>query len=63
MWCMDAMGYYSAITRNNIGSLVETWMDLGTVIKNEVSQNGNGLWWSKTKEKENIFLCWVEVSI
>ena len=52
---MDTMGYYSAITRNNIGSLVETWMDLGTVIKNEVSRNGTGLWWSKTKEKRIYF--------
>ena len=51
------MGYYLAIKRNNMGSFVETWMDLGTVIKNEVSQNGNGFSWSKTKEKENIFLC------
>ena len=50
---MYMMGYYLAIKRNNMGSVVETWMrhvetwghvetDLGTVIKNEVSQNGNG---------------------
>ena len=32
------MEYYSAIKRNEIGSFVETWMNLETVIQNEVSQ-------------------------
>ena len=32
------MEYYSAIKRNEIGSFVEMWMDLGTVIQSEVSQ-------------------------
>ena len=32
------MKYYSAIKRNEIGSFVETWMDLETVIQSEVSQ-------------------------
>ena len=35
---MYTMEYYSAIKRNEIGSLVEMWMDLETVIQNEVSQ-------------------------
>ena len=30
------MEYYSAIERNETGSFVEMWMDLGTVIQNEV---------------------------
>ena len=30
--------YYSAIKRNEIGSFVETWMDLETVTQSEVSQ-------------------------
>ena len=33
-----AVDYYSAIKRNEIGSFVETWMDLETVIQSEVSQ-------------------------
>ena len=32
------MEYYSAIKRNEIGSVVETWMDLESVIQSEVSQ-------------------------
>ena len=32
------MEYYSAINRNEIGSFVETSMDLETVIQSEVSQ-------------------------
>ena len=32
------MEYYSAIKRNKIGSFVETWMDLETVIQSEASQ-------------------------
>ena len=38
MWYMYTMEYYSAIKRNEIGSFVETWMDLETVIQSEVSQ-------------------------
>ena len=32
------MEYYSAIKRNKIGSFVETWKDLETVIQSEVGQ-------------------------
>ena len=32
------MEYYSAIKRNEIGSFVETWMNLETVIQSELSQ-------------------------
>ena len=38
MWYIHTMDYYSAIKRNEIGSFVETWMDLETVIQREVSQ-------------------------
>ena len=38
MWYIYRMKYYSAIKRNEIGSFVETWMDLETVIQSEVSQ-------------------------
>ena len=38
MWYIYTMEYYSVIKRNEIGSFVETWMDLETVIQNEVSQ-------------------------
>ena len=38
MWHIYTMEYYSAIRRNEIGSFVETWMDLETVIQSEVSQ-------------------------
>ena len=32
------MEYYSALERNEIGSFVEMWMDLESVIQSEVSQ-------------------------
>ena len=38
MWYIYTMEYYSAIKRNEIGSFVETWVDLETVIQSEVSQ-------------------------
>uniref|UniRef100_A0A8C9BGX7 DUF1725 domain-containing protein n=1 Tax=Phocoena sinus TaxID=42100 RepID=A0A8C9BGX7_PHOSS len=38
VWYIYTMEYYSAIKRNEIGSYVETWMDLETVIQSEVSQ-------------------------
>ena len=38
MWYIHTIEYYSVIKRNEIGSFVETWMDLETVIQSEVSQ-------------------------
>ena len=38
MWYIYTMEYYSAINRNEIGSFVETWMDLETVSQSEVNQ-------------------------
>ena len=38
MWYIYSMQYYSAIKRNEIGSFVEMWMDLESVIESEVSQ-------------------------
>ena len=35
-WYIYTMEYYSAIKRNEIGSFVETWMHLETVIQSEV---------------------------
>ena len=35
------MEYYSVIKNNEIGLLVEMWMDLESVIQNEVSQKKN----------------------
>ena len=37
-WYIYTMEYYSAIKRNEIGSFVETWLNLETVIQSEVSQ-------------------------
>ena len=36
MWYIYTMEYYSATKRNKIGSFVEMWMDLETVIQSEV---------------------------
>ena len=36
MWYMYTMEYYSSIKRNGIGSFVEMWIDLETVIHSEV---------------------------
>ena len=38
MWYMYTVEYYSTIKRNEIGSFVETWMNLETVIQSEVSE-------------------------
>ena len=38
MWYIYTMEHYSALKRNEIGSFVDTWMDLETVIQSEVSQ-------------------------
>ena len=36
MWHIYTVEYYSALKRNKIGSFVETWKDLETVIQSEV---------------------------
>ena len=38
MWYIYTMDYDSAIKRNEIGSFVEMWMDLESVIQSEISQ-------------------------
>ena len=38
MWYMYTMEYYSATKRNEIGSFVETWMDLESVMQSEASR-------------------------
>ena len=48
MWYIYTMEYYSAIKMNKIGSFVEMWTDLGTVIQSEVSQ--------KEKNKYHILM-------
>ena len=47
-WYIYTMEYYLAIKRNEIGSFVETWMDLETIIQSEVSQ--------KEKNKYHILM-------
>ena len=32
MWYIYTTDYYSAIKRNEVGSFVETWIDLETII-------------------------------
>ena len=38
MWYIYTMEYYSAIKSNEIGSFVEMWIDLVSVMQSEVSQ-------------------------
>ena len=38
LWYIYTMEYYSTIKRNEIGSFVEKWLDLETVIQSEVRQ-------------------------
>ena len=38
MWYKYTMEYYLAIKRNKIGSFVETWMNLESVMQSKVSQ-------------------------
>ena len=38
LWYIYTMESYSAIKRNEVGSFVEAWMNLETVMQSEVSQ-------------------------
>ena len=47
MWYIHTMEYYSAIKRNKIGSFVEMWIDLETVIQSESERHSvvsDSLW-------------------
>ena len=48
MWCLYSIEYYSAMKKNEIVSFTEMWMDLDTVIQDEVSQ--------KEKNKYHILM-------
>ena len=48
MWYIYTVEYYSAIKRNEIGSFVEMWMHLKTVIQSEVSQKEKNKYWILT---------------
>ena len=52
MWYICTIEYYSAIKRNKIGSFVETWMDLETVIQSEVRKRKTELEESDTQTSE-----------
>ena len=51
------MEYYSATNQNEIGSFVETWMDLETVIQSEVSQK------EKNKYRILMHICEIQKNI
>ena len=51
MWYIYTIEYYSAIKKNEIGSFVEMWMDLETVIQSEVSQK------EKNKYRILTYIC------
>ena len=38
MWCIYTMEYYSVIKKNKIMPFATTWMDVESIIPNEVSQ-------------------------
>ena len=42
------MEYYTVIKRNEIGSFVETWMDLETVTQSKVSQKEKNKYYTLT---------------
>ena len=48
MWYIYTMEYYSAIKRNKIEPFADTWVDLETIMKSEVSQ--------KDKSKYHVIL-------
>ena len=41
VWYIYTMGYYSAIKKNQLMPFAATWMELDTLILNEVSQKEN----------------------
>ena len=51
IWYIYTVEYYSAIKKNEIGSFVEMWMDLETVIQSEVNQK------EKNKYRILTYIC------
>ena len=48
LWCIHTMEYYSAIKRNSFESVLMRWMNLQSIIQNEVNQ--------KEKNKYHILM-------
>ena len=54
------MEYYSAIKQNKVGSFVEMWMDLETVIQSEINQKEKSKYcvlmdmWNRGKWQVNL---------
>ena len=60
MWCIYTMEYYSARKRNGIVPFAETWVDLETVIHNEVKGEKqipsiNTYVWTLENKMERLF--------
>ena len=54
IWYIYTVEYYSAIKKNEIGSFVEMWMDLETVIQSEVNQK------EKNKYRILTYICRIQ---
>ena len=54
LWYIYTMEYYSAIKRNKIGSFVETWIDLETVIQSEVRKRKTNIEIGRASCRERV---------
>ena len=54
MWYRYTMEYYSAIKRNEIGSFIETWMNLETVIQSKVSQKEKNKYYILMRDRKSV---------
>ena len=60
VWHIYTMEYYSAIKRNEIGSFVEMWMDVESVIQIEVSQKEKNKNWVLCRDVDGRRECHTE---
>ena len=48
------MAYYSAMKKNEVGSFVETWMDLESTMQSEVSQKSITDWFTYVESRRIV---------
>ena len=51
---MRTAAYYSAMKKNEVGSFVETWMDLESTMQSEVSQKSITDWFTYVESRRIV---------
>ena len=58
MWYIHIVEYYSAMKKNEIRPLAETWIDAEMIIRSEVSQRKTNIWHHLYMQSHGLYSPW-----